>query len=80
MELFLAALLIFGVAVLGMAVGAIFSNRRIRGSCGGLAGLRDSEGHTLCDACTTPSEECQGVDSTEECETAEVSGGEIGHC
>jgi hypothetical protein len=60
MQVFLAALIIFGVAIAGMAIGVILSNRRIRGSCGGLAGLRDADGITACDLCTHPKEECTG--------------------
>ncbi len=57
--LFLAAA-VFILAVLSMAIGVITGHRPIRGSCGGLAGLRNSQGHTHCDACTNPSPECQG--------------------
>ena len=51
---------VFLIAVLLMSVGVMFSNRRISGSCGGLANLRDESGRTLCDACTNPAPECQG--------------------
>lgn len=51
---------VFVLAVLLMAVGVILSNRRIAGSCGGLAGMRDSSGRTLCEACTDPAPDCQG--------------------
>ena len=51
---------VFALALSGMAIGVILSNRRLKGSCGGLANLRDSSGRTLCDACTNPSPECQG--------------------
>ena len=54
------ALAVFLLAVAGMAIGVILSNRRLKGSCGGLANLRDSTGKTLCDACTNPSPECAG--------------------
>jgi thiamine biosynthesis lipoprotein len=50
---------IVAISLIGMAAGVILSNRRLRGSCGGLAGLRDAQGQTLCDGCTNPSPDCQ---------------------
>jgi hypothetical protein len=38
MQTFFATALIFGIAMTAMAVGVIFSNRTLKGSCGG-AGL-----------------------------------------
>ena len=35
MQTFIATLLIFALVATGMAVGVIFSNRSLRGSCGG---------------------------------------------
>jgi hypothetical protein len=35
MQTFLATALIFGIAMAAMAVGVIFSNRTLKGSCGG---------------------------------------------
>jgi hypothetical protein len=35
MDVFLLTVLIFGLAMAGMAVGVIFSNRTLKGSCGG---------------------------------------------
>ncbi len=35
MQVFLATALIFALAMAAMAVGVIFSNRRLQGSCGG---------------------------------------------
>lgn len=35
MQTFLATALIFGLAMAAMAVGVIFSDRRLQGSCGG---------------------------------------------
>ncbi len=54
------AAVVFAVVMAGMAIGVILSNRRLRGSCGGLANLRDSQGKALCKACTDPSPDCQG--------------------
>ena len=56
------AIAVFFVAVAGMAAGVIISNRRLRGSCGGLANLRDAQGRTFCDACTNPSPTCSGLE------------------
>ena len=56
----LLAIVLFILVVAGMAIGVIISNRRIKGSCGGLANFRDEHGNTMCDACTNPSPECKG--------------------
>lgn len=58
---YFASLAIFVLAILGMAIGVILSNRRIKGTCGGLAGIRDDSGNTICEACTLPSDTCQGI-------------------
>ena len=60
MTTFIAAAVVFGVALAGMAIGVIVSNRRIKGSCGGLNNFRDSVGNPICDACTNPSPSCSG--------------------
>ncbi|MEM8865076.1 MAG: (Na+)-NQR maturation NqrM [Planctomycetota bacterium] len=60
MQVFLITLGAFIVALFGMAIGVIVSNRRIKGSCGGLAGFKDSDGNSICDACTKPSPDCSG--------------------
>ena len=36
MDTFLATLLLFGAAMLAMAVGVLISGRRLKGSCGGI--------------------------------------------
>ena len=35
MQTFLATAVLFGIAMAAMAVGVIFSNRELKGSCGG---------------------------------------------
>lgn len=39
MEIFLLSLAVVGVAVVGMAIGVILSNRSLKGSCGGLGAI-----------------------------------------
>jgi thiamine biosynthesis lipoprotein len=53
-----ASAVVFGVALAAMAIGVILSNRCIKGSCGGMAGLTDEQGRPLCEGCTKPSTEC----------------------
>ncbi|MGD9856139.1 MAG: FAD:protein FMN transferase [Planctomycetaceae bacterium] len=49
---------VFAIAIAGMSVGVMLSNRRLRGSCGGLNGLKDEKGNPLCGACTQPARDC----------------------
>lgn len=55
---FIAVAAIFGLAICGMAVGVIFSNRRLKGTCGGLNNMPGAEG-SPCDLCQTPADECR---------------------
>ncbi len=41
--------MVFGLAVFGMAVGVIFSDRKLQGSCGGVAGDGTTLGDCLCE-------------------------------
>lgn len=51
MGLFIISIFAFGVIVLAMSIGVIFSGRCIRGSCGGEA-IYDADGDLLnCDTC-----------------------------
>ena len=49
---------VFAGVMLAMAIGVIFGNRQIKGSCGGLAGLKDEHGNPMCDSCSIPAQEC----------------------
>jgi hypothetical protein len=64
---FLVTFGIFLIAIAAMAIGVIVSNRRIQGSCGGLANMKDSQGRTMCDLCTHPSPDCTGAPEEEDC-------------
>ena len=75
MEQYLAALLVFGVVVAGMAVGVIFSNRRIKGSWGGLSAMSDEFGQSLCE-CGAPPGSCSD-DDTASSSNAVTSGRDV---
>jgi len=66
MMTFIAAFVAFVVAISAMAVGVILSNRTIKGSCGGLNGVTNESGDTMCSLCGTPSPECRGELAEEE--------------
>ncbi|MGB3565472.1 MAG: hypothetical protein WBH75_00540 [Thermoanaerobaculia bacterium] len=51
MELVLLASLFIGAAMLAMAVGVVFGNRCLRGSCGGPEALGPDGEPLTCDAC-----------------------------
>jgi thiamine biosynthesis lipoprotein len=55
---FLAAAVLFLLAVGGMAIGVLVSRREIKGSCGGLASMPGNEGNSICELCTIPRDEC----------------------
>lgn len=60
-KMFLISLAVVGIAILGMAVGVILSNRRLQGSCGGLGAIMG--------------EDCLFCDKKEECEEEKKRGG-----
>ncbi|PQO30099.1 hypothetical protein [Blastopirellula marina] len=67
----LIAVGVFAIALTGMAVGVILSNRSIKGSCGGLNNFKDSVGNPICDACTNPKPDCTGKGPRHEAEHCE---------
>lgn len=61
---FLVTIAVFGAAMLAMAVGVMFSNRELRGSCGG-EGIHGADGEMIsCGAC--PKKEAELCPSDEE--------------
>ncbi|MFN3712887.1 MAG: (Na+)-NQR maturation NqrM [Alcanivoracaceae bacterium] len=47
-ETIIASILVFAVLIVAMAVGVIFSNKPIKGSCGGLNALGMKENCEIC--------------------------------
>ncbi len=58
MPVFLAALIVFSLAILGMAVGSIVANKPVKGSCGGLSAMTGEDGESSCTLCSEPVTEC----------------------
>lgn len=56
MATFVFAALIFGVVIAGMAIGVIFSNKPIKGSCGGIGALGMD---TACEICGGNPQVCE---------------------
>lgn len=54
MTIFLLTFTVFLLALTGMAIGVIVSDRRIRGSCGGLANLPGMEPGDCPGVCNKP--------------------------
>jgi len=61
-KVFSCTLVAFVLAVFAMAIGVMINNRRLIGSCGGLAGRKDGSGRQLCEVCSNPSEACRVLD------------------
>ena len=59
--IFIASLCVFGLMILAMAVGAIFNNKPVKGSCGGLANVTNEDGETSCGICSKPVTDCVEV-------------------
>ncbi len=57
----IGAFVVISLAIAGMAIGAIFGKKSIRGSCGGLANMTDGLGDASCGVCSKPVSECPEV-------------------
>lgn len=55
---FLAALALFLLAIVGMAIGVILKNRELKGSCGGLASMPGNDPQSVCELCSVPRDDC----------------------
>jgi len=62
METFILAFILIALVIIGMAVGVIFSNKPIKGSCGGVGkfGIKSD-----CDVCGR-ADECERANKTDE--------------
>jgi len=58
LPVFLATFCVFCLFVLGMAVGAIFNNKPVTGSCGGIANMQNEDGEAVCGICSKPTTDC----------------------
>jgi hypothetical protein len=47
----IVAIIVFGIVILGMAIGAMVARKPIQGTCGGLGQMQDRFGEPLCDIC-----------------------------
>lgn len=59
MATFLVTFLVFSLVVIAMAVGVIFSNKEIKGSCGGVKGIEGMEDE--CQLCSNKDCEKSGA-------------------
>ncbi|MAT74310.1 hypothetical protein CMK14_04040 [Candidatus Poribacteria bacterium] len=55
MQYFILTLIFMGIMILAMSVGVIFSNKRLKGSCGGLGAVMGED----CEFCDVE-DKCQG--------------------
>ena len=58
LPVFLGAAVVFGLMILAMAVGSIFANKPVQGSCGGLASVTNEYGEESCGICSKPTSDC----------------------
>lgn len=49
MQVYFIAFIIIALAILGLAIGVVLSDRRLKGSCGGLNTIQGLEGSCGCE-------------------------------
>ena len=59
MSTFLLTPLVFGIFFICLAVGVIFSNKRLKGSCGGLANMTGEGSKSMCEICPNNELNCE---------------------
>ena len=59
LPVFIGTVVVIALAILGMAAGAIFGNKQLQGSCGGLAAMGARDGETSCQICENPVSDCK---------------------
>ena len=68
MKMFLVSLVVMLAAIAGMAVGVIFSNRKLKGSCGGLGQLMGED----CSFCEKKDQCDKNAEEKDDCLKLEV--------
>lgn len=68
MGTFIAAVVVFAAALLGMAIGVVASNKCITGSCGGIANLPEGANRSVCDSCAPAAPTTESSHAAEACE------------
>ena len=66
MSTFFLTPLVFGIFFICLAVGVIFSNKRLKGSCGGLANMTGEDGKSMCEICPNNESSCENKVSSNE--------------
>jgi len=72
MGTFIAAMIVFAAALMGMAIGVVASNKCITGSCGGLSNMPEGSNRSVCDSCAPASSPNEDSSKTEACEKEPV--------
>lgn len=58
---FIAALIVFALAILGMSIGFLVSGRHFKRSCGGMTNLKKLMGFAPCELCMKNTPDCRRI-------------------